>query len=183
MTIQDRLVADLKEAMRSGERLRVDVIRAARGALQNAQLEAAKQQYDAAAREIETRLAHDPAAREAALASISADYHAPLAPQEQEAVIAKEIKRRRDASEAYRQAGRVDLAEAEEAEAHILETYLPKQLNADELRPHVEALINELGLRGASDMGKLMPVLMERFRGQAEGRVLSQVARELLAGR
>jgi hypothetical protein len=44
-------------------------------------------------------------------------------------------------------------------------------------------VIDELGVQGPADMGKLMPVLMERFRGQAEGRMLSQLARELLAGR
>jgi hypothetical protein len=183
MTVQDRLQADLKEAMRSGDKLRVNVIRSARAALQNAQLETAKQEYDAAVQDIETRLADDPAAREAALSAISADYHAPLDPAAQEAVIAREVKRRRDSADAYRQANRTDLAETEEAEARILEEYLPQQLTADELRPQIIAVIDELGVQGPADMGKLMPVLMERFRGRAEGRMLSQLARELLAGR
>lgn len=181
MSIHERLLADLKEAMRSGDKLRVEVIRAARAALQSAQIDAAKQTYDAAARDIEERLGNDAAARDAAMAAISADYHAPLDDAVQENVIAREIKRRHDAAEMYRQAGRTDLAEKEEAEARILAGYLPQQLSADELRPQVAAVINELGVSGPAAMGKVMPVLLERFRGRADGRLLSQIARELLS--
>jgi uncharacterized protein YqeY len=182
MSIQERLAADLKDAMRGGEKARVDVIRTTRAALQSAQLELAKQRYDAAARAVEEQYAADPEARDAALAAISADAHVALDDAAAEAVIAKEIKRRRDAAEIYRKAAREDLAAPEDAEAIILESYLPKQLSVDELRPAVADLIAELGLSGPSSMGKLMPTLMERFKGRAEGRLLSQVARELLAG-
>ncbi|HEU5014573.1 MAG TPA: GatB/YqeY domain-containing protein, partial [Roseiflexaceae bacterium] len=68
-------------------------------------------------------------------------------------------------------------------EATILEAYLPKQLTPDELRPQVVAAINELGVSGPSDMGKVMPVLMQRFKGRADGRVLSQLVREVLSQR
>lgn len=180
MTISEQLVADLKTAMKAGEKARVEAIRSARAALQNAQLEAAKQKYDAAVREIEAQYAGDPAAREAALAAISADSHAPLEPAAQEAVIAKEIKRRNEAAEMYHKGGRPELAAQEEAEAAVLQAYLPKMLSVEELRPEVAALIAELGLSGPAAMGKLMPVLLERFKGRADGRALSQVARELL---
>ncbi|NTV64206.1 MAG: GatB/YqeY domain-containing protein, partial [Oscillochloris sp.] len=135
MPIQDQLLADLKAAMRSGEKARVEVIRTTRAALQAAQLEAAKQRYDEAARAIEAQYAHDAAARDAALAAISADAHTPLDEAAADAVIAKEIKRRRDASEIYRKAGREDLADAEDSEAAILQGYLPQQLSSEELRP------------------------------------------------
>jgi uncharacterized protein YqeY len=180
MTISERLAADLKEAMKAGEKARVETIRSARAALQSAQLEAAKQKYDAAAREVEARHAGDQAAREAALAAIAADPHEPLAPEAQEAVIAKEIKRRHEAAEMYHKGGRAELAAKEEAEAALLLAYLPKMLSVEELRPEVAALIAELGLSGPAAMGKLMPILLERYKGRAEGRVLSQVARELL---
>lgn len=180
MSIEEQLQADLKDAMRSGDKQRVAVIRNLRAAMQTAQLEEAKQRYDAAARAIEAQYPDDAAAREAALAKIEADAHAALADAAQEAVVAKEIKRRRDSVEAYRQAGRSDLAEAEEAEAEILASYLPEQLSAEELRPAIAALIAEQGLSGAGAMGQLMPVLMERYKGRADGRMLSQLARELL---
>nr|PZN27859.1 MAG: hypothetical protein DIU80_11440 [Chloroflexota bacterium] len=95
-------------------------------------------------------------------------------------VLAKEVKRRREAAELYRKANREDLAAAEEAEAAILGEYLPRQLTAEELRPLVAAAIAELGGAGPADMGKVMPALMQRFKGQADGRVISQVAREVL---
>lgn len=180
-TIQEQLTADLKAAMKAGDKARVETIRTARAALQSAQLEAAKQRYDAAARAIEAQYAGDSAAREAALAAISADAHAPLDAEAQMAVISKEIKRRRESAEMYQKGNRPELAAKEEAEIAILETYLPTMLSADELRPAVAALIAELGFSGPSSMGKLMPVLLERFKGQAEGRVLSQLARELLS--
>lgn len=180
MSIQERLTADLKAAMRGGEKARVEVIRTTRAALQSAQLEFAKQRYDEAARAIEAQHPDDVEARNAALSAISADPHVALDDAAQEAVITKEIKRRRDAAEIYQKAGRAELAAQEEAEAAILASYLPKQLSLDELRPAVAEVIAELGLSGPASMGKLMPVLMERFKGRAEGRLISQAARELL---
>jgi uncharacterized protein YqeY len=180
MTISERLTADLKAAMKAGEKERVEAIRSARAALQSAQLEAAKQKYDAAARAVEQAHAGDQAAKEAALAAISADPHAALEPAAQEAVIAKEIKRRHEAAEMYHKGGRPELAAKEEAEVVVLQAYLPKMLSPDELRPEVAALIAELGLSGPSAMGKLMPALLERFKGRADSRTLSSVARELL---
>jgi uncharacterized protein len=180
-TIQEQLTADLKTAMKAGDKARVEAIRTARAALQSAQLEAAKQRYDTAARAIEAEHANDSAAREAALAAISADAHEPLDAAAQAAVISKEIKRRRESAEMYHKGNRPELAAKEEAEVAILEAYLPKMLTADELRPAVAALIAELGLSGPAAMNKLMPALMERFKGQAEGRTLNQLARELLS--
>ncbi|RRR76183.1 MAG: glutamyl-tRNA amidotransferase [Candidatus Viridilinea halotolerans] len=180
-TISDRLTSDLKTAMRAGDKARVAIIRNARAALQNAQLEAAKQQYDTAARAIEAQYGADSTERDAALAAISADAHAPLSAEAQVAVLTKELKRRQDAAELYRKGGREDLAAQEEAEAALLQHYMPQMLSAAELRPEVAAIIAELGLAGPAAMGKLMPVLLERLKGRADGRTLSLVARELLS--
>src|SRR5215216_2860868 len=98
MSISERLQADQKEAMRSGDKQRLGVIRMARAALQSAQQEAAKQRYDEAARAIEERLGNDQEALQAALAAIEVDPRMPLDEATQESVIAKEIKRRRDAA-------------------------------------------------------------------------------------
>ena len=181
MSIADRLQNDMKAAMRAGEKERLGVIRMARAALQTAQQDAAKARYDAAAKEIEARLPGDVAAQQAALAEISVDPRAALDEAAQETVIAQEIKKRHNAADIFRKNGRDDKAQEEEAETRILAAYLPQQLSADELRPQVAALIAELGLSGPQAISKLMPPLMERFKGRAEGRVLSQLARELLA--
>lgn len=180
MSIEERLQQDLKTAMRAKERLRVDVIRMARAALQSAQQAESKQRYDEAVRAIEAQHADNEEERAAALEAIEVPAKL-LDDEAEQAVIRREIKRRREAAELYAQAGQTDSQEQEQAEAAILEEYLPRQLTADELRPQVVALIAELGLSGPGDMGKAMPALLERFKGQADGRVLSQLAREALS--
>jgi uncharacterized protein len=172
VNIQQRLDDDLKQAMRAGEKQRVEVIRMARAALKNAQIALVKDAFDEA-----TSGETPPEGADVG----GVDRSVGLSDAQQQEVIAREVKRRRDAIEAYTKAGRPDLAEQEAAEAVVLEAYLPRQLGPDELRPQVAALIAELGLSGPGDMNKLMPTLMQRFKGQAEGRTLSQLARELLA--
>jgi uncharacterized protein YqeY len=95
--------------------------------------------------------------------------------------LAKEVKRRRDAAELYHKGGREDLAAQEETEAAILEAYLPRQLTPEELRPLLSAAIDELGAKSIADMGKAMPALIQQFKGRADGRVISQLAREILS--
>lgn len=169
MTIQEQIQQDLKTAMRGGDKLRVEVLRMAMAALKNAQIAQVKAAYDTAAAE------HGEQA--------TVDRTAALSEEAMQDTLAREVKRRREAAEAYRQGKREDLAQQEEAEAAILEAYLPKQLTPDELRPQVVQVIDELGARGPADMGKVMPVLMQRFKGRTDGRVLSQLVREVLSQR
>lgn len=97
------------------------------------------------------------------------------------AVIRTQIKQSTDAAEIFRNNDRVDLAEKEEAQVAILREYLPAQLSDEELTNLAQSIIAELGLSGPSDMGKLMPRLLEQVGDRAEGRRVSQVAREQLA--
>jgi uncharacterized protein len=168
MNIQEQLQADLRTAMRGGEKERVQVIRMALAALKNAQIAMVKDAFDAAG------------GADAVEAGAEIDRTAALSDTVMQETLAKEVKRRHDAAEIYHKAGREDLAGAEESEAVILEAYLPRQLTADELRPQLEAAIQELGGGGIAAMGKVMPALMQRFKGQADGRVISQLAREIL---
>jgi uncharacterized protein YqeY len=95
-------------------------------------------------------------------------------------VLQKEAKRRREAASEYHKANRPDLAALEEAELAILVAYVPAMLDAAALRPLVAQVIEEIGAKGIADLSKLMTVLKQRFRGQAEGRTINEVARELL---
>lgn len=97
------------------------------------------------------------------------------------AVIRTQIKQSTDAAEIFRSAERLDLAEKEESQIAILRAYLPAQMSQDELTEMVRTTVNELGLQGPGDMGKLMPVLIERIGTNADGRMISQTAREELA--
>jgi len=178
MNIQEQLQQDLKTAMRAREKLRVDVIRGALAALKNAQMAMIEAEYDqalAAAPKVVDQ------AGQAVEPEIKLDRDRPLSETAMQETLAKEVKRRRDAVELYRKGGREDLAKQEEDEAAILEGYLPRQLTSNELRPLIEAAIGELGASSIADLGKVMPALMQQLKGRADGRVISQFAREILS--
>ena len=168
MNIQEQLQQDVKAAMRGGERLRVDVLRMALAALKNAEMALVKEAFDAR-----------PGDADAGEGPISVT----LSEAAMQQTIAKEVKRRYDAAELYEKGGRPELAEQEKAEAAILEAYLPRQLTADELRPMLAEAIAGLGATSVADMSKVMPALMQQFKGRADGRLISQLARELLSPR
>jgi uncharacterized protein YqeY len=96
-------------------------------------------------------------------------------------LLQKEIKNRREALEEARKASRLDLVGDNEAEIKVLEAFLPKALTPDELRDLVEAAIAETGAAAATDMGRVMKVLMPRVAGRAAGDQVSTAVRELLA--
>jgi uncharacterized protein YqeY len=98
-----------------------------------------------------------------------------------QAVIASEIKRRRDSVEQYRLGGREDLASKEEAEIGMLQGYLPAQLSAEELGKVVDAVIARVGAQGPKDMGKVMKELLPEVQGKAEGKVVSELVKAKLA--
>jgi len=102
---------------------------------------------------------------------------------EVEGVVASELKRRRDSVEQYRQGGREDLAAKEEAEIRILQEYLPRQLAAEELERIVDGAIASLGAAGPKDMGKVMKAVLSEVQGKAEGKVVSELVKQKLAGR
>lgn len=98
------------------------------------------------------------------------------------AVLRRERKRRFEAAEAYREAERPELAEAEESEAAIIEEYLPAELDDDKLREIVGAAIAESGAESAKDTGQVMKLAMANVAGQADGKRVAAIAQELLRG-
>lgn len=95
-------------------------------------------------------------------------------------VIGREIKQRRDAADEYRKASRPDLVAKEEGEVEVLSAYLPPQLSRDEVIAASRAVIERVGAKGPADKGKVMPLIMNELRGQAEGRLINEVVTELL---
>jgi len=98
------------------------------------------------------------------------------------AVISTLVKQRRESAELYRSNDRPELADKEEAELAVLQGYLPVQLSEDELRELVAEVIAETGATSIKDIGKVMPVVMAKTKGSAEGRLVNQVVREQLTG-
>ena len=96
------------------------------------------------------------------------------------AVLQRERKRRLEAAEAYRDAGRADLAAGEQREAELIEEYMPAQLSEDELHAIVGDVVAETGAASPKEMGKVMSMVMPRVQGRADGKRVSAVVREKL---
>ena len=96
------------------------------------------------------------------------------------AILRRERKRRLESATAFREAGRIELAEGEEAEAAVIEAYLPAELGDDELRQIVTDAIAESGATTPKDLGAVMKLAMQRTGGRADGKRVSALAREAL---
>jgi len=98
------------------------------------------------------------------------------------AEIASSAKRRRESIEAFKDGGRQDLVDKEEAELAILAEYLPEQMSSDDVRLVAQEVINTLNARSPAEIGAVMKELMPRVRGKADGKVVNQIVREILGG-
>ncbi|MBX9684442.1 MAG: GatB/YqeY domain-containing protein [Hyphomicrobium sp.] len=126
--------SDLKTAMKSGDKPKVQTLRLINAAIQSAEIEAKTTIDDAAVI----------------------------------AVMTKMVKQRRDSIEQYTNGNRPDLAAIEQAEIAIIETYLPKQMDAAETEAAIKAAIAEAGAMTAKDMGKVMGVLKAKYSGKMD---------------
>jgi uncharacterized protein YqeY len=97
------------------------------------------------------------------------------------AVLRRERKRRLESATVFRDAGRAELAAGEEAEARIIETYLPAELPDDDLRAIVAAAVAETGAQSPKDMGQVMKAAMAIVDGRADGKRVSALVREALS--
>ena len=96
-------------------------------------------------------------------------------------VISKEVKMRKDSVEEFKKGGREDLVAKTEAEIAVLMPYLPQQLSEDEIRSLVQAAVEQVGASSPKDMGKVMGAATKKLAGQADGRLISTIVKELLA--
>jgi hypothetical protein len=169
MSLKQRLMEDLRRAIREGDETRKATIRMIRAAIANEELKRRGQFVEA--EEAHGTAMEDIQVREQ---DFELDDSAILA------IIQKEARMRQDAIEQYRKGGRDDLVTREEAELKILQEYLPKMMSREEIEVVAREVIAEVGATGPRQMGAVMRPLMERLRGQADGRLVSQVVRELL---
>ncbi len=149
MTLEERLAADLKDAMRSRDQTRMLAIRAVKTAITESKVSGAE-------------------ARD-------------LTDQDVLAIIAKQIKQRRDSAAEFAKGGRPDLVAQEEAEIAVLQVYLPEQMDEAAIRQRAEAVIAELGVTDMKGMGPVMKRLSAELRGQADGQTINRIVRELLS--
>ncbi|MCS7029095.1 MAG: GatB/YqeY domain-containing protein [Bacteroidia bacterium] len=103
-----------------------------------------------------------------------------LSEEREIALLTKEVKRRREAAEQFRNGNRPELAEKEEAEAKIIEEYLPKPLTEAELIEALKEIINEVGATSPKDFGKVMGIATKRLQGKADNKVIAEKVKQLL---
>lgn len=95
-------------------------------------------------------------------------------------IVGKEVKQRKDSIEAYQKGNRGDLAEKEETEMKILQSYLPAQLSEEELRDLIKQVVNQTGATSKADFGKVIGAVMAQVKGKAEGQIVSRLVGEML---
>jgi len=155
MALKQTIADDMKAAMRARDQQRLDTLRMARARMLEAEV--------------------------ALRAEMGRDYE--LSDPEAIKALAACAKQRRDSIEAYRAAGREDLAAKEEAELAIIQSYLPRQLSEDEIARIVDEAIAETGATAPKDMGAVMKVVVPKVQGAADGKVVSRIVKERLSGR
>ena len=96
-------------------------------------------------------------------------------------IISKLAKQGKETATTYTQAGRQDLADAELAQVVVLESYLPKQLSQEEIEAEVKKIIAEVGATSMKEMGKVMGTASKLLAGKADGRIISEIVKKLLA--
>ena len=96
-------------------------------------------------------------------------------------LLMKAAKQRKESAEIFQQQNRKDLADRELFQLEIISRYLPKQLSEEDLLAAVRAIIEETGAKGPQDMGKVMGIASKKLAGQAEGKVISESVKKLLA--
>ncbi|MCB0730709.1 MAG: GatB/YqeY domain-containing protein [Ignavibacteriae bacterium] len=148
MNLKDQINADLKEAMKSQDKVRLNTIRSIRALIL----------------EFEKSGANKAISEEDAIKMLSTA-----------------AKKRREAIEQYENAGRSELAEIEKSELAIIETYLPKQLSEDEILTKVKQFAEEIGATSKADFGKMMGVVMQKLKGQADGNVIRKIVEQVLS--
>ncbi len=152
MSIQDKIISDIKEAMKAKEQDKLRVLRSLKAKLMEKEISERKGG--------EAKLSDDQAVE----------------------VLMKAAKQRKESIEQFEDGGRDDLAENEKKELKIIEAYLPEMMSEEEVREVVKEKIEQLGASGMQDMGKVMGPLMGQLKGKADGSIVSKVVKEELGG-
>ena len=151
MSLKERIDQDLKEAMKSGDKNRLNTIRSIRAALLEKEV------------------------------SIRVGGKAELSDEQELEVVMNLAKKRKDSIQQYQDAGRKDLAEIEQAELAVITTYLPAQMPDEEIEAAVRDIIAQVGATSLKDMGKVMGAAMKKLKGKADGGKVQEMVKSALS--
>ena len=104
-----------------------------------------------------------------------------ISDQEELKILQKLIKQRKESAKIFREQSRNDLAEPEDAQAKIIERFLPEQLDEKKIRENIQDIILNTGSKGMKDMGKVMSIATSKMAGQANGKTISTIVKEILS--
>ncbi len=150
MGFKERISEDIKSAMKSQDKIRLETVRNIKKVI------------------LEKESAIRPSGQES------------LTSEQEIEIVVQLAKQRRDAIAQYQQAGRTDLANQEAQELAILEEYLPKQLSDDEISQVIEDIISETGATSVQNMGKVMGAAMQQLKGKADGKKVQEMVKAKL---
>ncbi|VEP14556.1 conserved hypothetical protein [Hyella patelloides LEGE 07179] len=151
MSLKERIGEDIKSAMKAKDKIRLETVRGIKKAI------------------IEKEVALRPKGQDS------------LTEEQEIELLAQQAKQRRDSIEQYQKAGREDLAEKEQQELAILETYLPKQVDDSELESILDEIIASVGATSAKDLGKVMGTAMKQLKGKADGKKIQALVKSKLS--
>jgi uncharacterized protein YqeY len=152
MSLRDKLNADLKDAMKAGDKRKLATIRLMNAAIKDKDISARTEGHDSAK------------LPDAALFDL----------------FAKMVKQRQDSIAAFEQGGRVELAQAEREEMEIIQSYMPKQLSEEETKDAIKSIIAAVGATSVKDMGKVMAELKSKYSGQIDMGKAGGIVKSLL---
>lgn len=147
MGLREKIIDDMKTAMKSGDKIRLETIRSVRALILEFDKSGANRE---------------------------------LTPEDEIAMLSTAVKKRRESVEMFTNAGRMDLAEKENAELKILQEYLPKQLSEDEIIVEIKTIAAEVGASSKADFAKLMPAAMKQLKGKTDGKTVKTLVEKFL---
>ncbi|MDR9364647.1 MAG: GatB/YqeY domain-containing protein [Balneolaceae bacterium] len=151
MSLKNKILDDLKSAMKAKEADKLNVLRSLKAKLLEKEISERK------------------------------DGEASLSDEQVVEVLMKAAKQRKESIDQFEEGGRDDLADKEKFELEIIEEYLPEMMDEDEIRNAVKKQIDQMGATDISDMGKVMGALMGQLKGKAEGATISKIVKEELS--
>lgn len=149
MTLSQQISEDMKAAMKSGDKTKLETLRTVRAHM----IELSKR-----------------------------GTGSEISPEEELSALMVAAKKRKEAIDIYRKAGREDLASQEEKELAIITSYMPKQMSREEAETIVAKIVMDTGATTSKDFGKIMPLAMKELKGKIEGSIVQDIVRKKLGG-
>ncbi len=151
MTLKEQIAEDIKSAMKAKDKIRLQTVRSIKKAIIEKEVELRAKGIDG------------------------------LTPEDEIKLLVQQAKQRKDSIAQYTKAQREDLAEIEQAELIVIETYLPKQISNQELETIIDQMIAKVGATNSKDFGKVMGVAMKELKGKADGKQIQELVKAKLS--